>query len=232
MPWIISAILATTGAALWVATYILIIIKAHKDRSYGMPLAAVCVNLSWEFTWGWLLVPVGEGLVIPVVIWAQRIWFLIDVILFAQVAIYGRRHITQPLLRRYFPAALITTLIFAFWGQYVYATWFGDLTGQQTAFLANVLTSACFIGLILNRPDLNGLSYLAAWTKMIASALVCFSYIWLFPLIWPDRPSYALQYVLYLLIFILDWTYIGVFTHYRRALCIAAPPKALHPLPA
>src|SRR5659263_565954 len=36
------------GGLFWSITYILIIRRGLKDKTYGMPLAAVCANISWE----------------------------------------------------------------------------------------------------------------------------------------------------------------------------------------
>lgn len=33
----------------WIFTYILIIYKGWQDKTYGMPMAAICANISWEF---------------------------------------------------------------------------------------------------------------------------------------------------------------------------------------
>ncbi len=39
----------------WTATYILIIRRSILDRTYGMPLAALCANISWEFIFSFIL---------------------------------------------------------------------------------------------------------------------------------------------------------------------------------
>ena len=33
----------------WTLTYVPIIWRGFLDQTYGMPLAALCANLSWEF---------------------------------------------------------------------------------------------------------------------------------------------------------------------------------------
>ena len=36
------------GGIFWSLAYFLIIRQGFKDRTYGMPLAALCANISWE----------------------------------------------------------------------------------------------------------------------------------------------------------------------------------------
>jgi hypothetical protein len=42
-------ILLVGSGVLWTITYLLIIRRGVLDRTYGMPLVALCANLSWEF---------------------------------------------------------------------------------------------------------------------------------------------------------------------------------------
>ena len=39
---------------LWTLAYLLIIRQGFLDRTYGMPLAALCVNLSWELVFAFV----------------------------------------------------------------------------------------------------------------------------------------------------------------------------------
>ena len=36
------------GGLFWSATYILIIRRGFKYKTFGMPMAALCANISWE----------------------------------------------------------------------------------------------------------------------------------------------------------------------------------------
>ena len=36
------------GGLFWSATYILIIKRGFKDKTFGMPMATLCANISWE----------------------------------------------------------------------------------------------------------------------------------------------------------------------------------------
>ncbi len=41
----------------WTITYILIIQRGLRDHTYGMPLVALCANISWEFIFSFILPP-------------------------------------------------------------------------------------------------------------------------------------------------------------------------------
>ena len=36
------------GCVAWMAAYVLILRRAHRDKTYGMPLLALCLNITWE----------------------------------------------------------------------------------------------------------------------------------------------------------------------------------------
>ena len=38
----------------WTLVYILIINRGFQDRTFGMPLTALCANLSWEFIFSFI----------------------------------------------------------------------------------------------------------------------------------------------------------------------------------
>ncbi|KAM7195042.1 hypothetical protein V8F33_006911 [Rhypophila sp. PSN 637] len=73
-------VLILSLAGNWTAAYIMYIKKGFKDKSYGMPLAALCVNLGWEFVYGFIY-PQGPG-EIP--------WFICDCVLVWMSVKYGR----------------------------------------------------------------------------------------------------------------------------------------------
>ena len=38
-----------TSGALWMIAYALLVYRSFKDRSYAMPMAALALNITWEF---------------------------------------------------------------------------------------------------------------------------------------------------------------------------------------
>ncbi|KAH8882057.1 hypothetical protein GQ53DRAFT_798935 [Thozetella sp. PMI_491] len=80
--WVQDGCILTAGV-LWTTAYLLYIRQAFRDKSYGMPLAALCGNIGWEFVWGVLYPPsVAEMLTfVP--------WLMIDAIIVYTTVKFG-----------------------------------------------------------------------------------------------------------------------------------------------
>ena len=46
--------LQISSGVLWTMVYLLIIKRGFADKTYGMPLPALCANLSWEFIFSFI----------------------------------------------------------------------------------------------------------------------------------------------------------------------------------
>ena len=118
-------------------------------------------------------------------------------------------------------------LALSFAGLYQFAVYFNDVNGLAASFLMNLSMSILYISLLFKRPNLSGLSYGAAWFKMLGTMSgALFSFIW-----WPRqfesgilvRPPFVhepinfhMLYFLYLLIPMLDGLYTSVPASSRR----------------
>ncbi len=87
--------------------------------------------------------------------------------------------------------------------------------------------------MIYFRPDLKGLSYPAAWLKMIGTASGALLCVWWYPAQFsdglripsleigqeiPEPPVYGYLYTIYILIFLIDWLYIYLLRNARLKL--------------
>ena len=81
---IIYNTLMIIGGLFWSITYILSIGRGFKDKTYGMPLAALCANISWEGMF-YFIYPHS-----PPQLYIDYAWFLIDVFILMQFLKYGR----------------------------------------------------------------------------------------------------------------------------------------------
>ena len=210
----------------WTLAYAQILRTCFRQKTYGLPLACIFLNISWEFIFSFNLVAPAEDSLM----WGNRLWFLFDCAILTQVFLYGRRAQTHPWVRDHFYAIAIASLLASVVGLYSFAVYFNDIYGLAMSFLINFVLSLLFIPLLFSRPGLEGLPYSAAWTKMVGSvAGAVFCYLW-----WPMqfdatgtlvRPPYTHQppnshllYFLYVSIFILDLTYIFLYRQRRGAL--------------
>src|SRR3712207_6737729 len=73
------------SGVLWTLAYLLIIRQGFLDRTYGMPLVALCANISWEFIFAFVYphdLPQGA---------VNVVWFSLDVVILFQLLLYGPR---------------------------------------------------------------------------------------------------------------------------------------------
>jgi hypothetical protein len=68
---------------LWTLAYLLIIRQGYLDRTYGMPLAALCANLSWEFIFTFVYPHDLPQRAVNVV------WLSFDFVILVQLLLYG-----------------------------------------------------------------------------------------------------------------------------------------------
>lgn len=156
----------------WTITYLLIIWIGFRDRTYGMPLAALCANLSWEFIFSFVHPHPMPQLVV------NGIWLAFDVLIAAQVLLYGPRE-----WRLRFPMFLgvfFVTLGCAFAGVLLVTREFVELdnwSGAYAAFGQNLMMSVLFVELLRNRGDLRGQHWAIALFKMIGTAFASIGFL-------------------------------------------------------
>ena len=206
-------IVGTVGCFCWFLAYGFMIAKSHEDKANGLPVLALCLNFGWEFLGSFVWANP-----IPLWRWFYRIWFFLDVAIFAQVWLYGKRMQSVPEVRRYFHPILIGTLVLGTFGQWAFTRTFYDPLGFITAFGINLVMSQRFIALYFERPDLRGLSYAAAWFKMLGTLCTSFECYYFLPVIHPSKPSFAFAHFLFVSIFLLDVAYIGLLHRARQRL--------------
>lgn len=149
----------------WSLTYIFILRKGFLDRAYGMPLAALCANISWEFIFSFVF-PHG---------FPQRfidiVWFSLDAMILCQYIMFGRKEFEKYLPAKYFLQAFLLALVTAFMVVIAAICEFNDVMGKYTAFSSNIMMSILFIILLIQRGTTAGQSVYIAFFKMVGSLL-------------------------------------------------------------
>jgi hypothetical protein len=165
------AVCAMLVGVFWSIAYALIIRQAHRDKNYGMPFAAMCFNIAWEFVYAFIFPQPAPQLYINV------LWFVLDGIMLYQFLRFGRYVVAGTLFERYFYPLVVAalTLSVAFvWTGYLE---FNDIYGRFTAYPANMVMSALFIAMLIRRNDVSGQSMYIAIFKLLgtgSSALAVF----------------------------------------------------------
>jgi len=159
-------IIGEIGCVFWIAAYVFIIRQSFKDKAYGLPLVAICMNLAWEFLASWVIPN-------PVPLWHffDRMWFFVDLVIVYQLLRYGRGLQTIPEIRDNFVPVIIGTTLLSGMGLYAFYIQYHDLLGLMGAFMINLVMSVTFVFFYFSRrhQDGRGLSVPAAWCKMLGT---------------------------------------------------------------
>lgn len=187
------------GGIFWSLTYILIIRRGFIDRTYGMPLAALCANISWEAIFSFFH-PHS-----PPQLYINYIWFLLDLIIVLQFLKFGKAEFLK-FSNRQFYSAFLMALITAFFLVLFITYEFNDFKGAYSAFGQNLMMSILFIAMLLNRNDLRGQSIYIALFKMLGTGISSLAFYLYQPI---AQGSFLLSF-LFVSIFIYDAIYLGI----------------------
>lgn len=182
-------------ALFWILTYILIIFRGFRDQSYGMPMVAICANISWEFIFAFIH-PQNEL--------QQKItmiWFALDIIILLQYLYYGRREFKKYLSTMQFYISFFITLGVSFLIILTITREFNDFEGKYTAFSQNLMMSGLFISLLFYRGNGKGQSLSIAFCKMIGTLCASIAFYIYF--------RTTLIMIISVATLLYDWMYIG-----------------------
>lgn len=212
-------VLAAVGEILWVVAYLQIIRAGFRDRTYGVPMVCVCLNIGWEFHLSWIC-PLFSPELCPNSatpgLWVWRAWFFGNAVILWQLWRYGRGEELIPALRSYFRPIVAGLIVVAYTGHVTFIAFFGDLNGAIAAWMINFVMAVLFLHLLAARPGLEGLSHAAAWTKMIANVLISLGFLGAGA--FADRGSPAFIYSIWVGTLIFDCAYIALLRRRRARL--------------
>ncbi len=184
-----------TGGVFWSLAYLLIIRRGFKDRTFGMPLAALCANISWEFIFSFVHPHQAPQWYVDIA------WFLLDTIILFQAFRYGPRAFDALLPKGLFYVVFLLSLLLGFLLVLGISIEFNNWTGTYSAFGQDLMMSILFIVMLRRRNDLSGQSLYIAIFKMIGS-LVASIYVYI------TVSSSLLMVTLYISIFVINLLYI------------------------
>ena len=147
---------------LWTLTYILMIRRGFKDKTYGMPLAALSANIAWEFIFSFIE-PCQ-----PPQLYVNIIWFSFDAIILYQFFKYGMSEI-KGLSRTQFIAFSLLSLTIGFFAVLFITYEFKDFLGAYSAFSQNLMMSILFVVMLYRRNSARGQSIYIAVFKCIGT---------------------------------------------------------------
>jgi hypothetical protein len=190
------------SGAFWTFTYILMIRRGFLDTTYGMPLVALCANISWEFIFSFLY-PHG-----PVQRPVNILWFSVDLVILFQIVRYGPREFDD-LSKRAFYAMFGLALVTSFCTVLSVTYEFDDWDGAYSAFGQNLLMSVLFLAMLRARQSPRGQSVFIALSKMVGTGLASVAFYLYSPL---SEGSVLLPF-LYVTILAFDLLYVLAMVH-------------------
>ena len=161
---LLDQILSIACFALWTVSYVLILRQARADGRVGMPLIPLCMNVCYEFIFGFVYPDV------PPVNYSNQLWFFVDLLLFAQFLKYGRREFTDLVSPRLFVPTVLATLVLCGGGILAVTAEFNDYHGgNYTGWGDQILICVSFVALITRRRSSKGQSMYIGLARMIGT---------------------------------------------------------------
>ncbi len=153
------------GGLFWGLAYILVIRRSFMERTFGIPFAAMCANISWEFTFSFLYPPqnTAQWLI-------NLLWFILDIIIIYTYLRFGRPDFTSLLPKVLFYLTFVMMVGIAFVLIYTSVPEFNDLVGKYSAFTIDFMMSMLFVIMLLQRGSTRGQSFYIAMLKLVGSA--------------------------------------------------------------
>ncbi len=185
------------GGMFWTATYILIIRRGFQDKTFGMPFAALCANISWEAIFAFVHPHSAPQIFI------NYLWFSLDAVIVFQFLKYGKKEFPK-FSKTTFYLAFVLGIVVAFPMIYSVNDEFNDWSGAYAAFGQNLMMSVLFISMLMNRNDLRGQSIYIGIFKLLGTGLSSLAF-YLFRSITEDSMLFL---VLFIGIFVFDIIYV------------------------
>lgn len=171
----------------WTITYVALVYRGFKDKSYGMPLVPLAMNFAWEVTFSIIYPPHSGGMIATVI---NTVWMICDVGIVITFFMYGykyfQNHYKISKSEWWMLAVVAFTTGFGimlaggpFFGQfepYFHKEMFEG--AKFIAFIQNLVISVCFVLMYWERQSSEGQSFTIAWSKWIGTSMtVGFSYL-------------------------------------------------------
>ncbi|KAI8915370.1 hypothetical protein DFJ77DRAFT_365616 [Powellomyces hirtus] len=157
---------AIAMGAMWVTCYVAMAFKNYKDKSYGMPMLCLCLNLSWEF-----IMTVIHPVIIPDVWYASVLWVLFDLILLYQTYIYAPNEFRdQPFLQKRTTFMIVAGIAAGLPGIIFFLDYAHDVRlGLLAGLVLNTALAISYVAMLISRKSSRGQSLLIAASKGLGS---------------------------------------------------------------
>jgi hypothetical protein len=161
-----SLALTLVSGVAWTVVYAEAIRIGFAQRTYAMPVAALALNIAWE--WQYAVIGItGDGGVQTVV---NVVWGLADAVILFTFLRFGYAEFARLVGRTAFGAGTAVLLAAAVAVQLVFLAEFGSrMAPVYSAFLQNMLMSGLFIAMLFARGGTRGQSLVIAVAKWLGT---------------------------------------------------------------
>ncbi|MBN1611538.1 MAG: hypothetical protein JW940_33195 [Polyangiaceae bacterium] len=156
--------LTLVGQASWVCVYALAVWIGARDRVSAIPVAAILLNLSWEFLFAFWRPPASRAT--RVLYWS---WLILDLVLLVEVLWWGAAAEPNGFIRDHHATLVLGALGLLVGLQWLVYRAFGQKELQ--AYVVNLIMSALFIQMYFARHG-QGLSLSIAWLKFLGTGAI------------------------------------------------------------
>lgn len=155
---VVSNCFTALAGILWSASYILMTLKAFKDKSYGMPIYSLCLNITWEVVYGFVY---KSDLFNQIVIGQ---WLIVDVFLLVATIRFGPSAWSHtPMVAKNFGWIILVACIVGLWGHLALAAVLVPIIGRRVVFFTawplQVVIGVGSLGQIMSRGNTKGHSW-------------------------------------------------------------------------
>lgn len=148
----------------WSLVYIQIIRQGFKYKTYGMPLLALALNFTWEFTYGFIFPSAHNAQHI-----VNIVWFVLDAFIVFTFFRFGVQFFPKHFSKAQFISWSVLIFVTSLLLQLLFHDQFGAHAEGFFAFLQNILMSYLFITMLFKRPTTEGQSLSVAILKCLGT---------------------------------------------------------------
>ena len=179
-PWQVAVL---ASGVFWTVAYAAIVYRGFKDRSYGMPVVALALNLTWEITFTFVFP--GDRITMASII--KCLWMLLDVGIVVTYFRFGYRHFRDSIgvSRSVWFGGTVLAFALSMLIMVTGGTFFGGLQdyfagdigegGRFIAYQQNAIMSILFVSFFYARraqgEPIAGQSFWVAATKFAGTSL-------------------------------------------------------------
>lgn len=154
----------------WLAAYGLIIRRGFRDKTFGMPIAALCGNIAWETLFSNVYIP--DYLLVRI---GNSLWILFDMAILVTALKYGPKDFAQPVIKNYLRPLIFVGIGVAVCVSVPFVNAYKDTQGYFLGWAAALIMSVLFIAMLLRRGNLHGQSLYIALSMFLGNIA---AYLW------------------------------------------------------